>query len=238
MHSAAALPNSPHLWPIAQRLHVAMTIAIGAPGLIAAIETLTRALRRKILSWLAPMECAVRKLLLLEAQKLPRPRSAPITRTQRKPRLPARRKIFVIDPARPSTWRASFRVLIPADPTLRRLPDTHGPRIRRLTAETVREIWQDRAEEGRIAQRPARLAARRANALKRLAIRCEALRRVLEDPTRAIERLAARLFRMKGGEPQRAARRLANAPIPRCDRGIPQSFFDAIKLHFTRSDSS
>src|SRR5688572_9183431 len=217
-----ALPNSPELWPIAQLMLTQMMRELGAPGIVAAAEQLTHQLRRAILMWLAPMECFVRKLLLIEAAKHPRPadplppRDVAYTLKQSLAQRTRKTRIVVTDPNRPATWRVSFRVPLPPCPTRRKDRSAQGPRIV-LFGELVTTAQLEREHAERLGKLEARREKIRANALKRLAMRYEALRRVIDDPTRAIARLALRLTRNP-----RAALRLAKTRWPTRTRKLDQ----------------
>jgi hypothetical protein len=237
MTDAAAHPNSSSLWSIAREMFSLMLLALGAPGAIAAHDRLSRKYRREILDWLEPLELLVRKLLLVEAAKLPRPaerRKTPRALTLKLIQSWARRKPrrrAIIEPNRPATWRAPFRLLIPADPLYhpRPIESANPPRIRALGPPTlVREIWNARDEAARIANLAARRTARAKNATRRLALRFEAVRRVIDDPAPHAERLMRKLSRMP--DPPAAARRLAKAPAPRRHRAFANFALVAVKL--------
>ncbi|MEJ0059653.1 MAG: hypothetical protein WDM79_08840 [Terricaulis sp.] len=235
MSLAAAHPNSDSLWRIAEDMLALMTLALGGPGLIAAIERLTRSTKRDILDWLAPLELLVRRLLLVEAAKLPRPaepRAMPRAlalrlvkswQTRRKPRL------MPIEPNRPSTWRVSFRIALPPDPSERKRTDD-APHIHVLGRPSmVRDIWRDQAAEARKAALAKRSATRANTTLKRLAQRFEAVRRVIADPAPHALRLA-RVLARKARAAFAAARRLADAPAPRRHRGFANAALVGAKL--------
>ncbi|MEJ0060388.1 MAG: hypothetical protein WDM79_12805 [Terricaulis sp.] len=190
MSLTAAHPNSDSLWRIAEDILALMTMALGGPGLIAAIERLTRSAKRDILDWLAPLELLARKLLLVEAAKLPRPaekRAATRALTlrmvkswqhRRKPRL------VPTEPNRPSTWRVTFRLAL--DPPRKRAPESQAPRIHVLGRPLlVRDIHHAQAAAARKAALAKRSATRANNTLKRLAQRFEAVRRVIRGPRAA-----------------------------------------------------
>jgi hypothetical protein len=237
MSLAAAHPNSTSLWTIAEEMLSLMTLALGGPGLIAAIERITRGAKRDILDWLAPLELLVRKLLLVEAAKLPRaaekrstPRALTLAmvkswRQRRKPRL------MPIEPNRPSTWRVTFRIALPPDPLERkRKPDHDAPHIYVLGRPSlVRDIMRDQAAAARKAALAQRTVARANNTLKRLAQRFEAVRRVIADPAPHALRLA-RLLARKARDAFDAARRLANAPAPQRHRGFANAALVGAKL--------
>jgi hypothetical protein len=129
MHTAA-LSHEP-LWTRARALFARACAAFGGPAAVAALARLNAALRRRIMGWLAPLECIARKLLLAEAARLPaenlRARTPP--RTQGEP-AGAR---AAPDLSRPETWPARFRLAPPRDPHLVR--DERAPRIRSLALD-------------------------------------------------------------------------------------------------------
>ncbi|MES1156531.1 MAG: hypothetical protein ABUL73_02015 [Alphaproteobacteria bacterium] len=74
MRTEAPTPNSTaQLWVIAREMLTMMILALESPGIVAAIERLTCKTKREIKDWLCPLETLTRKLLLIEAAKLPRP---------------------------------------------------------------------------------------------------------------------------------------------------------------------
>ncbi|MEJ0061010.1 MAG: hypothetical protein WDM79_16160 [Terricaulis sp.] len=166
MTDAASHPNSSSLWRIAREMFSLMLLALGAPTAIASIPRLNRKNRRDILDWLEPLELLVRKLLLVEAAKLPReaerrtkPRALTLTLVQSLiRRKQAQKRRAFIDPHRPATWRAHFRLSIPADTRYRPPRDASTPRIRDIGQPyLVSQIWSAREAQGR----ETRLAAQR-----------------------------------------------------------------------------
>jgi len=238
MRTEAPTPNSTaKLWVIAREMLTLMILAIGSPGLVATIERLTRKTKREIKDWLCPLEALTRKLLLIDAAKLPRPserRPAPQSWTPNRVRAYAKslgrkpKRVHYADPNRPATWRVSFTLTLPKDTLDRKMRfDNGGPRIRRAGPPfLVRDVWRDQAAQARAAQLEAQREAKRANAAKHLAARMEAVRRAIEDPAPHAERLAQKLWRKRGGA-ARAARLIAEAPAPRRVRHFPE---DALKL--------
>ena len=234
--------NTADLWQIARNLLTKMTIALGAPGLIAAIEFLTQRTRRDILDWLAPFELFVRKLLLAEAAKLPRPTDhepPKLTELQRglkrldqlenpKPQPPQTprppKPAHVVEPNRPSTWRVSFALIIPRDRTQHR-PSNRFDNLRMRILDLgspafFAEMWRDEEERLKYEAKMAAKEKRKANRARRLAERFEALRRVIEDPARHVERLAAKIWRRRAHAAWKA-RRLATQKSPRRCRAFP-----------------
>lgn len=184
---------------------------------VAVLARLTPQRRAEIVSWLAPLEHIVRKLLLAEAAALHRAERAAAARVPRLEHIPLRglaqhAKFGIASPqarlpqqtpiqceaegsrndldfSRPETWRAHFSLAIPRDP--RRVAQSNAPRIRAL--------WggEKRSETPKPAPRPdGNRDTRACHALAfRLARRFEALRRVLENPRLYAERLARVLSR-------------------------------------------
>lgn len=161
--------------------------AIGAPALLATL-TLAPLTRTGITRQLRLVEILARKLLLAEAAALPQP--AP----QRGARLvemqlaasglytppPARRRSRAaptarpIDLSNPDTWRARFALAIPRDHRI--VSDRNAPR--------VRVFWKPTPAPNEPAPRD------RAESAFTIARRAEALRRMLENPTPHVMRLA------------------------------------------------
>lgn len=216
-------PNRTELWHLARHLLTTMLLALGAPAAIADRATLTRPAKREIMAWLAPLECLVRKMLLIEAAALPRPAERPhAPRRISKAMIAAwtkkrARKTHVADPARPASWRVTFHLKIPRDPLDRKAPpDRTGPRMRPLQTVLVRDIWSDRAQVGRERDNARRAEARKQAISRKLAERYEAVRRVIENPLPHAERLARILWRKRGAAAW-AARRIAQTRLPRRD---------------------
>lgn len=131
--------------------------------------------RRAILARLRMLECYARKLLFIEAAKLPAPAPRAVNASARRHR---KRREPAIDLARPETWSAHFHLSMPRG---RRAPSraraSTSPRSLHLTAF-------------------------------RIALRIEALRRVLNAPSRAAERLNRALH----ARPKRARRYASRGP--------------------------
>ncbi|HVY85259.1 MAG TPA: hypothetical protein VG943_09000 [Caulobacterales bacterium] len=219
------LPNRPDLWTLLREMLSMMRLALGAPALIAAIEKLSPKTRRDILDWLEPLERLTRKLLLIEAAKLPKPAMA--EKQQRlltKARVTAylarlgraQSKRVVFDAKRSSTWRVSFALVIPPDPLDRKPPrELLLPCIRDIGPPIlVAEIFRKRVDDAKRAQREARREAARALRARRLAERYEALCRVIAEPGPHVERLAHKLWRKRGAAAHKA-RLIAEARPPR-----------------------
>ena len=225
------------LWARTRAMFARAVAATGGAAAIAAIALLTEAARRAVIRWLAPLEHAARKLLLVEAAALaatpPQPNDGTaglqVRKTTSAASKAARRAARALDLTRPETWPARFSFALPRDP--RAVPDARAPRIRAL--------W------GPPPPAPAPRAPRAADpehSAFRLARRFEALRRVLDDPRPHAQRLACALRRARRRFPE-IVRRYALAPArtndydPRDERlGIdacalalaaPDSFLDS-----------
>ncbi len=179
-------------------------------------QTLDRALRGAIKRRVQALEILAMKLLLVEAAKLaPRPaasgRAAAACCGES-------RTGPAVDPARPETWRVSFRLQIPPEPP----PPDLGPRIRSLgPSRFIRAVVVDAAT---MANKLARIAAWRAAPrgaeanerakAERLARRFEALRRVIANPAPRARRLRRKLLALKR-HASAAARRIARRAPPK-----------------------
>lgn len=193
--------QGPHaaLWEAAREVLALMASALGGPALIATMGKLERRTRRNILDWLAPLEVLVRKLLLLEAALVPRRAEAKFRKGAPPQRAaPPRGKCAPPHPEKPPTWRVAFSLSASAP---RKPARNAGPRIRDLNA--------------RYTPPPLKPARPRRDAALKLAMRYEALRRVLDNPAPHARRLARRLERHPP-----AARRIAGTPAPRRHRGF------------------
>jgi hypothetical protein len=207
------------LWQRTRASFARAVAAIGAPAMIAAITLLTRDLRRAIVGRLLRLEHITRKLLLAEAAELhriERERAAKGPRVERVPlrgmamhwrpgsaaildRRRIRRPAPVnagedaggsgsahtnLDRTRPETWRARFSLALPHNPRL--VPNSRAPRIRSL--------WGEYTPPPPAPERAPRVI-KQAEAPFRLAVRLEALRRVLANPMPHAQRLARMLAR-------------------------------------------
>jgi hypothetical protein len=192
MKDTVPLPNTAPLWDRLRATFARVIAAIGAPAAIAVMTLTSRKARLDILRQLVMLENLVRKMLFADAAALPppeAPRGPQLIRVPLRPglvivnppqRRRARRTPRQIDLTRPETWSAPFALAMPRDPRL--VPDHRAPRIRALWDETPR----------RPAPEPKRRAPPQRHAAPfRIARRFEALRRVLEDPTPHVRRLAA-----------------------------------------------
>jgi hypothetical protein len=164
--------------------------AIGAPALLTTLTFAPR-MRTAIVRQIALLEILARKLLLAEAAELaippmqrgPRPIEITLSASGLYTLPPARRRTrtpsraHACDPANPETWSACFALAIPRDS--RAVEDRRAPRIRALWGATpAPPPAPERAPRPRNSD--AFLIARRA----------EALRRMLNDPTPHVQRLA------------------------------------------------
>jgi hypothetical protein len=138
----------------------------GSPAAIAAMRILRRALRRDILHWLAPLEALARRLLLIEATKLPR-RNAPPSRAVFTGRLANALRDSPPPSEDPAHWRVRFSLW------------PHGAH-RRAPGHALQE------------QRAARPRSPKENALA-IAKRIEALVRMLENRKAYVLRMATLL---------------------------------------------
>ena len=169
--------------------------ALGDPASVAAIAKLTPAMRREIIAWIGPLENVVRKLLFVEASRLPRPdiRPLPIARRPAAFRAAAATSARQLDPTRPETWPARFALSPPPNPHV--VPDCRAPRIRIFDSVSVIVLKPTLA-------RPARVAPRTpVSPAFNLARRFESLRRVLANPKPTARRLARVLVRLRRSFP-------------------------------------
>jgi hypothetical protein len=199
----------PPLWQRVQSMLVRATEAIGRPSAIAALGPVAPILLRRIACWVSLLESVIRKLLLAEAGHLIQAQPGAGWRLQARASLKcntcgtsqaarATPAIRAFDPIRPETWSARFALAPPRDP--RATPESSAPRIRALWGPTPPPP-----------ARPPRRPPHHAPAAERLALRFEALRRVLDDPTPYAERLARLLSRLSRRYPE-VAHRFAIAP--------------------------
>ncbi|MES1158998.1 MAG: hypothetical protein ABUL42_03800 [Terricaulis silvestris] len=206
--------NSPHmnridLWRFLRSTLSQMRIALGGPNLIASTRLTPRS-RREILDWLAPLERLVRKLLLIEAARLPLPA---MREKQTQTYTPARIAAYVASvgaheprPLQRTRPVPQFALVIPPDP-LDRKPKTEASlaRIRRLGPPLlVRDICRDNIAAAESAARAQRLAQRDFGSAHRLAERYEALARAIEDPAPHIARMAKKLWSYRGAAAHKA----------------------------------
>lgn len=189
MQSNPPPPATPPLWARLRALFERVIAAIGAPAFIAAL-TLAPGMRTGIVRQLALVELLARKLLLAEATAL-------ATTTPRGPRLveinlaasglytapPMRRRTRTrasarsIDFANPESWSARFSLAMPRDE--RAVQDRRAPRIRALWGPTITPPAP-----------PEPAPRQHSSEAFCIARRAEALRRMLDDPTPHVQRLA------------------------------------------------
>jgi hypothetical protein len=212
-----------------------MQSEFGAPQSIAALQPLTRALRRQLLSWLAPLEALVRKLILIEAANFRE--AAPYASRKPPPRRAEPHVARAIAPE-PEAWSACFHVPIPPE-AAHTVPDHRAPRIRSLGPPLlVSQIWREQAA----ATPPQRPSPRRGEAdpavsALRLARRVEALRRALDDPKPHARRLARKLARLRPYARRERARRIACAEAPRVNPELERPLRDAAVMGCTVAGS-
>lgn len=203
-------PNA-NLWLRTRTMLVRAGDEIGAARTLV-LETLTNARRRRVASFIALIETIIRKLLFAEAAALlaaapaGAARPAPL-KARKQAQLPnAGRPAF--DPTRSETWRVRFALKPPRDPS--------------------------RSENVQPAQpKPPRARRKLMPAPQRLAMRLEALRRVLADPAphaRRLARIFPRLCRRYPGAAMRYA--LATAYPHRSDDGDPRLIVEAMSLAY------
>lgn len=189
---------------------------IGKPQTIAFMAALPRTRRHEIACWLARLECIVRKLLFAEAAALTaEPSSAKAAPRTAKPRTRARKPF---DLTQPHTWPARFKLAPPRDPCA--VPESRAPRIRALWGATP------------LAPAPStRAPVQETHKPLRLAIRAEALRRVLENPHPHALRLARLFHRLKRRFPEAAGRYALAAARPyAADPGDPRLMIDVLTV--------
>lgn len=187
--NVAAPPPTTALWDRLRATFARVIAVIGAPAAIALLSLATSSTRLSILRQLFMLESLVRKLLFAElATAL---LSAATERGPRLTHIPIRPGLVIVTPARkhttpksnapdltrPETWSASFALAIPRDSRLVR--DRSAPRIRALWGASARPIEPEPRAPQRQRSTPFRIARR-----------FEALRRVLNDPSPHIRRLA------------------------------------------------
>jgi hypothetical protein len=199
------------LWRRARAMFARASAVIGAAEALAALCTLTRVRRREIAGWLALVEGVVRKLILAEAaaigpgERESSPSRGPAleivtlrTEVRGAPVQQPRSLNRAFDLQQPESWPARFKLAPPRDPLT--VPESRAPRIRAL--------WGPSPPAPPPPQQPAR---QNAPPPLHLALRLEALRRVIADPEPYVRRLARLMPRLWRREP-RAPERYATAP--------------------------
>jgi hypothetical protein len=120
------------------------------------------------------------------------------------------------DAMQPETWRVRFDLKPPCDPRA----CTQRPRIRALWGDDVVQIWPSPCMQGE-----------RAPSALRLAMRIEALRRVLANPAPHIKRLAHLLPKLCARDPKAFLRYATEPARPhRSDEADPRLVIEAIAL--------
>ncbi len=225
-----------NLW---QRLRAMMTrtsFIVGALPALAALASLTRARRREIACCITRLEAIARKLIFVAAAELHRaerddakPARGPLLKivTPAPPSCSAGlrlakaegARVKSFDPTQPETWRVRFSLAPPRDEAA--VPESRAPRIRALWGPTPTPPPQ-------CAPSPPRDIA---TAPLRLALRFEALRRVIADPApyaRRLARLLPRLCRRFSGAAERYAVAIGRPYAG--DEGDPRLMLEAIAL--------
>jgi len=235
-----------NLW---QRLRSMMTrasVLVGALPALAALASLTRDRRREIACCITRLEAIARKLIFVAAAELHcaerdgakptrgplleivtpapaswsaglRPASAAEAKSQCAPG-GARSNLPAFDPTQPETWRVRFSLAPPRDEAA--VPESRAPRIRALWGPTPALPPPASSQPRDIAPAP-----------RRLALRFEALRRVIADPAPYARRLARLLPRLCRRFPSAAGRYAIAIGRPYAgDEGDPRLMLEAIAL--------
>lgn len=249
--------NTEPLWTRARAMFARAVAAIGNPAVIAVITQLSKALRRDILAWLAPLECIVRRLLIAEAAQLHRadaragPRAGPRAEIIQlrslglahhgaphsgTAGLQTRTCAVVAEKCGPEgprskgdpeSWPARFSYALPRDTRL--VSNAHAPRIRAL--------WGAYTPPPEPPPRTPR-TINEEHAPLRLARRLEALRRVLADPRPHAERLARHIGRAARRVPRLVQRYVwAGARTDDYDPADPRLSLDALAAAFEAPDA-
>lgn len=223
-----------NLW---QRLRSMMTrasVLVGALPALAALASLTRARRREIACCITRLEAIARKLIFVAAAELHRaerdgakPTRGPLLEivTPAPPSCSAGVRLAKaegaransFDPTQPETWRVRFSLAPPRDEAA--VPESRAPRIRAL--------WGPTPTPPPASSQPRDIAP----APLRLALRFEALRRVIADPAPYARRLARLLPRLCRRFPSAAGRYAIAIGRPYAgDEGDPRLMLEAIAL--------
>lgn len=188
MNAAALLPTNTALWDRLRSTFARVIAVIGAPAAIALLSLTARSTRLTILRQLFMLENLARKLLFAELATLAAavpPRGPQVTH------IPLRAGLVIVNPAlkrttrnarqvdltQPDTWSAPFALAIPRDTRL----------VRNASAPRIRDLW---APSARPIEPPPRAPRSQRSTPFSIARRFEALRRVLNDPSPHIRRLA------------------------------------------------
>lgn len=211
-------PTLPHLWQRLRSMFARASTVIAALPTLATIATLTHTRRYEIACWIARLESIARKLLFAEAARL-QPASTLPAAASRASNDQRRERHPIFDPAHPHTWPARFKLTPPRDP--RAVPENRAPRIRAL--------WGDAPSPE--PRRNTAHAAKPRPAAMRLALRFEALRRVLENPLPHARRLARIFHRLGCRYPEAAGRyAVASARPHASDPGDPRLIIECMML--------
>lgn len=217
------MPQPPDLAPFWRRLKAMFARAsdvIGAPEALALLNALTLKRRHEIACWIARIECIARELIFAQAAHLDHKCLQVGARASGPPRVSVARSEppRAFDPAQPQTWPARFKLAPPRDPLA--VPESRAPRVRALWGPTPPA--PSRAERAPSTSTPTPL---------RLAIRIEALRRVLDNPHPHALRLARLFRRLSRRFPEAAGRyAIATARPHAIDPGDPRLIIDALCL--------
>lgn len=221
------------LWQRLRSMLTRVSVIVGALPALAILSGLTRRRQREIASSIALLEAIVRKLLLIAAAELRKveranakssrlPHLEIVTLASPKlgvsPRPTPTRNPPPFDPSQPETWRVRFKLAPPRDPLA--CPESRAPRIRALWGATPAPPPPVFTAPHQVSPAPLRLA-----------LRFEALRRVIADPAPHALRLARilpRLCRRYCGTAERYAIAVAR---PHCrDEGDPGLIVEAMAL--------
>ena len=222
------------LWQRLRSMLTRVSVIVGALPALAILSGLTRRRQREIASSIALLEAIVRKLLLIAAAELRKveranakssrlPHLEIVTLASPKlgvsPRPTPTRNPPPFDPSQPETWRVRFKLAPPRDPLA--CPESRAPRIRAL--------WGDAPSPE--PRRNTAHAAKPRPAAMRLALRFEALRRVLENPLPHARRLARIFHRFGCRYPEAAGRyAVASARPHASDPGDPRLIIECMML--------
>jgi hypothetical protein len=108
-HPETSTPAS--LWAALRHYLETAFALFGGPECIAALGFLSPRLRRDMLSWLRPLEQALRALIYAEALAAPQP---PAPASKPREHVKRTRRWIESDPDRPEEWRVRFALLAPA----------------------------------------------------------------------------------------------------------------------------
>ena len=233
-----------NLWQRLRSMMARISVIVGALPALAVLAALTRHRQREITSSIALLEAIARKLILIAAADI-RSAEAAAAKPLRLPRLEivtpsspswsagvqpalsaeasakaegARSNARPFDPNQPETWRVRFKLAPPRDP--KACPASRAPRIRALWGPTPTPPQRAPSQPRQMSPAPLRLA-----------LRFEALRRVIADPAPHARRLARALPRLYRRFPGAAERYAIATARPHCrDEGDPLLIVEAITL--------